>query len=168
VLETPWIRVVSKPIVRPSDQRTEPYYVVEAGDWSMICPRRADGRFVMIEQFRPAVGCTVLEFPAGGIDPGETAETSIARELIEETGYRAVRLVPLGAYFADTGRLNNRTHLFFGDVEAAAGATPEPGLTVRDFTAADIDRMVQDGRLAALHHVGLWLMVRAQLRATTG
>ncbi|AWO97754.1 putative ADP-sugar pyrophosphatase isoform 2 [Scophthalmus maximus] len=43
---------------------------------------------VMVKQFRPPLGCCSLEFPAGLIDEGETAEAAALRELKEETGYK--------------------------------------------------------------------------------
>ncbi|XP_055367387.1 ADP-sugar pyrophosphatase isoform X3 [Betta splendens] len=42
----------------------------------------------MVKQFRPPLGCYTLEFPAGLIDKGETAEVAALRELKEETGYK--------------------------------------------------------------------------------
>ena len=53
----------------------------------IIARTRPDDRIVLISQFRPAVGAECLEFPAGLIDPGETAAESAVRELREETGY---------------------------------------------------------------------------------
>ncbi|KAM4712211.1 ADP-sugar pyrophosphatase [Anableps anableps] len=52
---------------------------------------------VMVKQFRPPLGCNTLEFPAGLIDEGETAEAAALRELKEETGYtgEVVRVSPV-------------------------------------------------------------------------
>lgn len=44
---------------------------------------------VLIAQFRPPLGCTCLEVPAGLVDAGETPEQAAIRELHEETGYTA-------------------------------------------------------------------------------
>ena len=43
---------------------------------------------VLIEQFRPPVNANVIEFPAGLIDEGETAQQAAIRELNEETGFK--------------------------------------------------------------------------------
>lgn len=43
---------------------------------------------VMVKQFRPPMGSYSLEFPAGLIDEGETAEVAALRELKEETGFK--------------------------------------------------------------------------------
>src|SRR5271169_5955803 len=87
VFESAWMRVVSKRVALQPDAAPEDYFVVEAGDWAAICPRTADGRFVLVEQYRPAVERRVLEFPAGTIDPGESPAAAIRRELIEEAGH---------------------------------------------------------------------------------
>lgn len=60
----------------------------------------ADERVVLVEQYRPAVKQRVIELPAGlvGDIEGQQAEslaTAAARELEEETGYRAAEMVPL-------------------------------------------------------------------------
>ena len=46
-----------------------------------------DDDVVLIEQRRTPVGRIVLELPAGIVDPGETPEAAVVRELLEETGY---------------------------------------------------------------------------------
>jgi ADP-ribose pyrophosphatase len=160
VFDTPWMRVVSKRATPRPGATAEDYFVVETEDWTVICPRTADGRFILVDQFRPAVERRLVEFPAGGIDLGESPAASVERELREETGHRIVRLVPLGCYFGDTGRLSNRAHLFFADVEPVGDWTPEPGLVTVSCTSQEIDRKVSDGALAALHHVALWLLVK--------
>jgi ADP-ribose pyrophosphatase len=69
-------------------------YVVHPGA-VLIVPVLDDGRLLVERQFRYPLQRVFLEFPAGKIDPGETPLQTAAREMIEETGYEAGRLVPL-------------------------------------------------------------------------
>ena len=56
-----------------------------------IVPRTADNRLVLIKEFRYPVNSWCIAFPAGLIDPGETYEHAVERELREETGYALKR-----------------------------------------------------------------------------
>ena len=47
-----------------------------------------DDELLLVRQFRPPAGRRMVEFPAGLIDPGESASETAVRELYEETGYR--------------------------------------------------------------------------------
>lgn len=57
----------------------------------MVVPILDDGRLVMERQYRCPLQRVLLEFPAGKMDPGEDHQTCAARELAEETGYRAAQ-----------------------------------------------------------------------------
>jgi 8-oxo-dGTP pyrophosphatase MutT (NUDIX family) len=67
-----------------------------------------------------------VELPAGLVDPGEQPIDSARRELMEETGYPARAIHPLGTAAACTGRLSNRIHSFFAETGERV-ATLEPG-----------------------------------------
>lgn len=66
----------------------------------------------LVRNDRYAVGKTLLEIPAGTIDPGETPEVTAARELQEETGYTAGRMEKLGEWWVAPGWANERMYLF--------------------------------------------------------
>ena len=56
---------------------------------AVIIPRLMPGDdLILIRQFRPPAGRYMIEFPAGLIEPGESAENTAIRELYEETGYK--------------------------------------------------------------------------------
>jgi len=68
------------------------FYLVDAPDWAGIIPvvDTPEGRkFVMIRQYRHGTGKISVEFPGGIVDPHEDPLFAVARELLEETGYRA-------------------------------------------------------------------------------
>jgi ADP-ribose pyrophosphatase len=65
-----------------------------------------DGRAILVEQHRAPLQQMCIELPAGLIGDeteGEQTETAAIRELEEETGYRAERMVELGRFYASPG-----------------------------------------------------------------
>jgi 8-oxo-dGTP pyrophosphatase MutT (NUDIX family) len=77
------------------------YTVVEHPGFVVIVPLLSDGRAVMERIDRYPLQRVQLECPSGGLD-GEAPELAAQRELEEETGYRADRLIDLGKYAAST------------------------------------------------------------------
>src|SRR4026208_2425581 len=67
---------------------------------------------LLIRQFRISIERELLELPAGRLEPNEEPMDCAARELEEEIGYRAGKLIPLASYFASVGNSNERMHLF--------------------------------------------------------
>jgi 8-oxo-dGTP pyrophosphatase MutT (NUDIX family) len=53
-----------------------------------------------------------MEFPAGAVDPGETPAHAAARELLEETGYRAAEIRQLGSVSPNPAFMTNRTYTY--------------------------------------------------------
>ncbi len=85
---------------------------VAFGSSVVILPLLDDGRALLLRQWRAAVGGWVLEAPAGRIEPGETPEEAAGRELEEETGYRASRLVRLYSAYVSPGYSDEVQHGF--------------------------------------------------------
>lgn len=71
-----------------------------------------DGNVILIRQFRISIERELIELPAGRLEPDEEPIICAARELEEETGYRAGRLIPIASYFASVGNSNERMYLF--------------------------------------------------------
>jgi ADP-ribose pyrophosphatase len=71
-----------------------------------------DGNVILIRQFRISIERELIELPAGRLEPNEEPIRCAARELEEEIGYRAGKLIPLASYFASVGNSNERMHLF--------------------------------------------------------
>lgn len=62
-----------------------------------------DETIIMVRQYRTPTGKALLEVPAGGVDPGETPEQAVIRELQEEIGYKPGRLERLGGAYSAPG-----------------------------------------------------------------
>jgi ADP-ribose pyrophosphatase len=86
--------------------------VVEHSDCVVIIPIDTEGNLLLVRQFRYAVGKELLELPAGGINPGESAEQAARRELQEEIGYLPRQLEKLGGFYSAPGYCNEYLHLY--------------------------------------------------------
>jgi ADP-ribose pyrophosphatase len=99
--------------VRLADGRETTREVVFHPGAVAIVPLLPDGRVIMVRQYRHATGEVLLELPAGTRDqPGEAPIETAARELIEETGYRAGQLTHLADFYTAPGFCNELMSLF--------------------------------------------------------
>lgn len=78
----------------------------------VVMPILDDGRIIFVEQFRYPLGHTLLELPAGKLEPGELPLESIKRELIEETGYEATEWEEVNYIYPAPGFCNEKLWLF--------------------------------------------------------
>ena len=78
----------------------------------VILPMVDADHVCLIRNYRMAVGETLLELPAGTLEPNEDPAVTAHRELIEETGYRAEKIEKLCEFYMSPGILNERMHLF--------------------------------------------------------
>src|SRR5579872_2141222 len=69
----------------------------------VLIPIEADGRVVLIRQYRASVDRELWEFPAGRMDEGESPEGTARRECEEEIGRVPGRVERLGAFYPTPG-----------------------------------------------------------------
>ena len=78
-----------------------------------VLPIDGDGTIILVRQFRYPYETTLLEIPAGKLDHGAEDQAACGeRELREETGCTAGRIVPLGAQYPSPGFLTEVVYLF--------------------------------------------------------
>ncbi|MFT5442936.1 MAG: ADP-ribose pyrophosphatase [Myxococcota bacterium] len=91
-----------------------------------VVPFLDDETVLLIRQYRHAAGGTILEVPAGKLDPGEAPEVCAGRELEEETGKRPGRIEPLGSILTTPGFTDEKIFLYAAfDLENVPSALEE-------------------------------------------
>ena len=122
---------------------------------------------VLVRQFRPALGRTMLEIPAGTLDhPGESPSACAVRELAEEIGAHAEQLEPLVDYAVAAGVSDEWLHLFVARgltfTKRAADGIEEQEMTVERLPVAEAVSACTDGRIHdAKTIIGLLLALRS-------
>ena len=88
---------------------------------ALAVPVTADGKFVLVKQYRFTVAGRLLEFPAGTVEPDESPLETIKREIEEETGYRASKWQDMGKFILAPGYSDEYIYAFLAqDLEKLA------------------------------------------------
>lgn len=156
----------------PRDGSEHPRAIIDAGEWANVVALTPDDRVVMVRQFRFGSQADGLEIPGGVVDADETPEQAAARELEEETGFRAASIEPLGWLWPNPAHFTNKQHTFLATgCEQVHDGTPDGSedLVVELVPRSDIPRLIETGEIRhALHVAALSLaLVRWQGRERT-
>lgn len=135
-------------IVEPGGMRVTREVVTHPGS-VVILPLLADGRILMIRQYRHATRQFLWELVAGRIDEGEKPREAAARELIEETGYRAKRFTIFLDMFPTPGFLEERMYIFLAEGLTRGEAHPEADekITAKAYRPKELQEMIRRGKL---------------------
>lgn len=156
--------IVSKTFVLPNGQ-THNFEVVdkEGQEYAGLVALTPDNQVIVVEQFRPGPELVMQEIPGGFVDEGEDSMTAAARELEEETGYKAGKLSYLGKVYKDT--YNNATWHFFLATDCVSTGK---GQVLEDTEAADvklisIDEFIANAREARMSDTPIVLLAYEEL-----
>jgi ADP-ribose pyrophosphatase len=101
------VDTVRKPSGKVTDRE-----IIEHSDAVAVVVLDSRDRVILVRQYRKAVGKTLLEIPAGGVDPGEQPINSVRRELQEEIGYLPNKIDKLGGFYSAPGYCTEYLHLY--------------------------------------------------------
>jgi ADP-ribose pyrophosphatase len=156
---SPWMAIVEREVEFAPGAQPELYHAVQQDDYVAIVAALADGRIPIVRQYRPALEDFTWELPAGLVNPDEDPAVSCRRELMEETGFTAHTVHPLGRHAPCTGRLSNRQHSFFVAISPAAeNKAVEPGIELKLVTPAQLADLIQAGEFVLQLHIGALLL----------
>ncbi len=110
LLHTPVFDVLAQKEVSASGH-SGTYVAMQAPDWVMVIPVLGED-FLLVRQWRHAARCLTTEFPGGVRDGDEDPAETAARELLEETGFRAGTLRLLGRCNPNPALFSNTFHCY--------------------------------------------------------
>jgi ADP-ribose pyrophosphatase len=135
-------------VLEPTGLRTTREVITHPGS-VVVLPVLPDGRIVLIRQYRHATRQFLWELVAGRMERGENPGRGAARELIEETGYRAKRFRVFLDVFPTPGFLEERMYILLAEGLTLGEAEPEDDekITVKSFTRKELEKMIRTGKL---------------------
>jgi ADP-ribose pyrophosphatase len=135
-------------VLEPGGIRTTREVITHPGS-VVVLPVLPGGRILLIRQYRHATRQFLWELVAGRMEAGETPARAAARELIEETGYRARRFRVFLDVFPTPGFLEERMYILLAQELTSGDARPEVDekITPRAFTPAQLKGMIRRGKL---------------------
>jgi len=115
---------------------------------------------VLIRNYRVSLDRFIWELPAGTLGRGEDPAACAARELIEETGFRAGVIEPVGSFFTSPGLSDELMRVFLARGLEQVGRQPEPceRMTVHPTPVAEVRGMVDRGELMDCKSLGALLL----------
>lgn len=137
------IQVVREMVRLPDGNERPREIVVHPGAVALVVVDDEE-RLIMVRQYRRAAGKVLLEIPAGTREKGEDAEACARREVREETGYEAGKVVRLGGFFSAPGFCTEflDCYLLTDLTEAQAGGDDDENI--------EVERLTYDEAVAAM------------------
>lgn len=149
---TPVFQLEEVSLIQKADSKPVPlpYYRVHAESWVNVFALTKDRQVILVRQPRVGMMQMTLECPGGGINKDEEPARAAARELEEETGYRASRVEAIGVISPNPAIMTNRLHMYMAhDCYIPDDRRHFPDLTerieVKTLTLAELDSTMKVG-----------------------
>jgi 8-oxo-dGTP pyrophosphatase MutT (NUDIX family) len=151
LLETRIFKLFAERWVSPRTGEEHTFSVISSRDFTNVVALDRAGQLILVRQFRFGTGEFTIEVPGGMVDPGEHPRDTAARELREETGYHAGRIVDLGFAYPNPAIQDNKVHMFLMyDCERLGEPELDAGEDIELFLCSpeQAERMVESGEIS--------------------
>lgn len=156
---------IRRDTLKTPDGRDTKFDIVEHGGSVVIVPMDGDGNLLFVRQYRHAAGMDMLELPAGTRDGDEPFEDCAAREIREETGMQAGKLIHVGSFYLAPGYSTEYMGVFLAtDLKHnPLEADDDEFLSVEKLPIKEALRMAEKGEMPDAKSLAALLMARSYL-----
>ncbi|MBU1077397.1 MAG: NUDIX hydrolase [Spirochaetes bacterium] len=143
------ITVKNEEVTFPDGHSSMYEFVLHRGAVAIV-PLIEKNRVLLVKQYRPVIKRPIWELPAGLIDEGETPFHAAKRELKEETGFIAGKLIKVGAAFSSPGFTDEKTIIFFAKdlKKTKPNLDPDEKILTRVFSIPELLEMIEKKKLS--------------------
>ncbi len=154
----PYLDYLDDEYIMPNGQRAH-YYYIRSKNSVLVIPELADGRFLMVRQYRYIPQRWSLEFPGGAQKPEKGAQATAFDELLEETGYRAQKMERIGSFSPCIGLIEEVCEIFLARQMKQEKPQPEESeeIEICFLTAEEIEESIRSGELWSGMSQAAWL-----------
>jgi len=130
-----------------------------------IVPIDDQGNIILVEQYRCVKDGQILEIPAGKLDRGEDPITCAARELEEETGYKASKIIPIGSIYSAVGFSDEIVHIYLasGLEKGQINLDEDEYVNVEKYSLDCVINKVLDGEIKDSKTIAAIFMVKEMM-----
>lgn len=161
------IITVKKQKVKFSDGHTSEYEFVLHQPAVAVVPVIDNHKIMLVRQFRPVIGKKIWEVPAGLINKGETPFQTAKRELTEETGLKADKIIKQGSFYSSPGFTDEKIICFLARefVQSGQKLDQDEDIETGIFPIRDLLKKIEDQKLLDVKTVLCILMTERYLRS---
>ncbi|WP_053219326.1 NUDIX domain-containing protein [Virgibacillus senegalensis] len=133
------------------DGKTSKREIVKHPGAVAIIPVTKDNKIVFVEQYRKPLEKSIVEIPAGKLEPGEKPEVTAKRELEEETGYTTNDLTFITSFYTSPGFADEIIHLYMTEdlipLEEKVAGDEDEFVELMELTLEEAEQLVREQRI---------------------
>jgi ADP-ribose pyrophosphatase len=154
----------------PGDNIRGEYYYVHTNGSSMVIPLTAEGKIILVNQYRYLCDGESVEFPCGCVEAGHDYLQTAHEELQQETGYRAGKMTEVGLHNPYNGVTDEISKVFLAEDLQPGRANPEETeeFELLTCTSDQIDEMIRTNKIWDGMTLAAWALARHKVLEILG
>lgn len=168
LVRSPWATLRVDELELPNGKRKDDYYVLEYPDWTSAVGITEEGKFILVEQYRPGADIICLEVPGGVIEQGEAPQQAAMREMQEETGYTFDTCTLLSELYPNPATSTNKNTSFLltgGRKTHEQNLDEHELIKVHLYSLEELKQLLKDNKIPQALHVSALYYALAHLNA---